>query len=107
MKTLETIPNSNTSNEEKLFIERVAQKIYNSGFVTPAIFFLEMTKPLALLGSHFLIFLGPVINAFIQSDKYYRSAQVFEEPKNIEKLLQAIEKLEFDSKKLKGVPSER
>ena len=55
----------------------------------------------------FLIFLGPVINAFIQSDKYYRSAQVFEEPKNIEKLLQAIEKLEFDSKKLKGVPSER
>ena len=106
MKTLETIPNS-TSNEENLFIERVAQKIYDSGFVTPAIFFLEMTKPLSLLGSHFLIFLGPVINAFIQSDKYYRSAQVFEEPKNIEKLLQTIEKLEFDSKKLKEASSER
>ena len=106
MKTLETIPNS-TSNEENLFIERVAQKIYDSGFVTPAIFFLEMTKPLALLGSHFLIFLGPIINAYIQSDKYYRSAQVFEEPKNIEKLLQAIEKLEFDSKKLKGESNER
>ena len=106
MKTLETIPNSK-SNEENLFIERVAQKIYDSGFVTPAIFFLEMTKPLALLGSHFLIFLGPVINAFIQSDKYYRSAQVFEEPKNIEKLLQAIEKLEFDSKKPKGASSAR
>ena len=106
MKTLETIPNS-TSNEENLFIERVAQKIHDSGFVTPAIFFLEMTKPLALLGSHFLIFLGPIINAYIQSDKYYRSAQVFEEPKNIEKLLQAIEKLEFDSKKLKGESNER
>jgi hypothetical protein len=106
MKTLETISHS-ISKEDELFIERVAEKIFKSGFVTPAIFFLEMTKPLALLGSHFLIFLGPVINAFIQSDKYYRSAQVFEEPKNIEKLLQAIEKLEFDSKKLKGVPSER
>ena len=106
MKTLETLSHS-ISKEDELFIERVAEKIFNSGFVTPAIFFLEMTKPLALLGSHFLIFLGPVINAFIQSDKYYRSAQVFEEPKNIEKLLQAIEKLEFDSKKLKGVPSER
>tara|TARA_B100001094_G_scaffold167121_1_gene161735 strand:+ start:227 stop:547 length:321 start_codon:yes stop_codon:yes gene_type:complete len=106
MKTLETISHS-ISKEDELFIERVAEKIFKSGFVTPAIFFLEMTKPLALLGSHFLIFLGPVINAFIQSDKYYRSAQVFEEPKNIEKLLQVIEKLEFDSKKLKGVPSER
>tara|TARA_B100001250_G_scaffold84939_1_gene70176 strand:- start:769 stop:1089 length:321 start_codon:yes stop_codon:yes gene_type:complete len=106
MKTLETISHS-ISKEDELFIERVAEKIFKSGFVTPAIFFLEMTKPLALLGSHFLIFLGPVINAFIQSDKYYRSAQVFEEPKNIEKLLQAIEKLEFDSKNLEGVPSER
>ena len=106
MKTLETISHS-ISKEDELFIERVAEKIFKSGFVTPAIFFLEMTKPLALLGSHFLIFLGPVINAFIQSDKYYRSAQVFEEPKNIEKLLQAIEKLEFDSKKLKGGSNER
>jgi len=89
------------------FIKNIAKRIYNSGLVTPAVFFLEMTKPLALLGSHFLIFLGPVVNAFIQSDKYYRSAQVFEEPKNIERLLQAIEILELDSNKLNGVSNER
>ena len=106
MKPLETKPES-ISKEDNLFIERVAQKIYKSGFVTPAVFFLEMTKPLALLGSHFLIFLGPVVNAFIQSDKYYRSAQVFEEPKNIERLLQAIEILELNSNKLNGVSNER
>ena len=92
-ETLNTI-----NKQDQIFIERIAKKIFGSGFTTPAVFFLEMTKPLALLGSHFLIFLGPVINSFIQSDNYYRSVQVFEEPANIEKLLKAIEQLEFNSK---------
>ena len=93
--------------EDQLFIERIAKKIFDSGFTTPAIFFLEMTKPLALLGSHFLIFLGPIINSFIQSDNYYRSVQVFEEPHNIEYLLNKIEELEFNSKESNGVTNER
>ena len=56
-------------------------------------FFLEMTKPISLLGSHFIL-LGPVVNAFIQSDDYYRSAQVFEDSKNVELLIQKLETLE-------------
>jgi hypothetical protein len=106
MKTTETKLES-IDQGDQLFINRVADKIHKSGFTTPAIFFLEMTKPLALLGSHFLIFLGPVINSFVQSDNYYRSAQVFEEPDNIERLLLAIENLELNSKKLNGESSER
>ena len=100
--------NSNSiSQQDQLFIERIAKKIFDSGFTTPAVFFLEMTKPLALLGSHFLIFLGPVVNSFIQSDNYYRSVQVFEEPDNIEKLLRIIEQLEFNSKNQKEISNER
>ena len=106
MKFSNTKTNS-LDEQDKLFIERIAKKIYDSGFTTPAIFFLEMTKPLALLGSHFLIFLGPVINSFIQSDNYYRSVQVFEEPANIEYLLKKIENLEFSSKNSNGVINER
>ena len=106
MKFSNTKPNS-LDEQDQLFIERIAKKIYDSGFTTPAIFFLEMTKPLALLGSHFLIFLGPVINSFIQSDNYYRSVQVFEEPANIEYLLKKIEELEFSSKNSNGVINER
>jgi len=44
------------------FIKNIAKRIYNSGLVTPAVLFLEMTKPLSLLGSHFLVFFGPIIN---------------------------------------------
>ncbi len=80
--------------EDKLFLEKIAKKIHQYGLVTPAIFFLEMTKPLSLLGSHFLVFFGPVINSFIQSENYYRTVQVFEEPKNVEVLLTMIEELD-------------
>ncbi len=72
--------------------------------VTPAVFFLEMAKPLALLGSHAMIFCGPILSAFIHADGYYRAAEIFEEPRNVELLIQEIERLDADHKaKHKGV----
>ena len=82
------------TKDDELFLEKIAKKIHQHGMVTPAVFFLEMTKPLSLLGSHFLVFFGPIINAFIQAENYYRTVQVFEEPKNVEILLDLIEKLD-------------
>ena len=88
--------------EDILFIESVAKKIYDSGLVTPAVFFLEMSKPLSLIGSHALIFLGPILNAFIQSENYYRAAQVFEDHNTVDILIEMIEDMEINSKKLNG-----
>ena len=82
------------AEDDKRFLETIAKKIHQHGMVTPAVFFLEMTKPLALLGSHFLVFFGPIINSFIQAENYYRTVQVFEEPKNVEILLKFIEGLD-------------
>ena len=82
------------AEDDKRFLEKIAKKIHQHGMVTPAVFFLEMTKPLALLGSHFLVFFGPIINSFIQAENYYRTVQVFEEPKNVEILLKFIEGLD-------------
>ena len=82
------------AEDDKQFLEKIAKKIHQHGMVTPAVFFLEMTKPLALLGSHFLVFFGPIINSFIQAENYYRTVQVFEEPKNVEILLEIIERLD-------------
>ena len=82
------------AEDDKRFLEKIAKKIHQHGMVTPAVFFLEMTKPLALLGSHFLVFFGPIINSFIQAENYYRTVQVFEEPKNVETLLKLIERLD-------------
>ena len=82
------------TKDDELFLEKIAIKIHQHGMVTPAVFFLEMTKPLALLGSHFLVFFGPIINSFIQAENYYRTVQVFEESKNVEILLEIIERLD-------------
>jgi hypothetical protein len=53
-----------------------------------------MVKPLALLGSHTMIFFGPIVSAFIKADGYYRAAELFEEPGNVEILIQRLEHLE-------------
>ena len=82
------------TKDDELFLEKIAKKIHQHGMVTPTVFFLEMTKPLALLGSHFLVFFGPIINSFIQAEHYYRTVQVLEEPKNAEIFLSIIERLD-------------
>ena len=94
--TLESNVLNNQSERDIIFIRRVATRIYRSGLVTPAVFFLELTKPLALIGSHVMIFFGPIINAFINAEGYYKAAELFEEPANVELLIREIEKLEND-----------
>ena len=94
--TLESNVLNNQSERDIIFIRRVATRIHRAGLVTPAVFFLEITKPLALIGSHVMIFFGPIINAFINAEGYYKAAELFEEPANVELLIREIEKLEND-----------
>ena len=94
--------NNNESEQDIIFIRRVADRIHRSGLITPAVFFLELTKPLALIGSHVMIFFGPIINAFINTEGYYKEAELFEEPANVELLIREIEKLEDDLTHVEG-----
>ena len=84
------------SPSDREFISRIAARIRKSGLVTPAVFFLELFKPLALLGSHAMVFFGPIISAFIRADGYYRAAELFEEPSSVEFLIAQIERLETE-----------
>ena len=100
--TLDSNVLNNQSEQDIIFIRRVATRIHRSGMVTPAVFFLELTKPLALIGSHVMIFFGPIINAFINAEGYYKAAELFEEPANVELLIREIEKLENDLTHVEG-----
>ena len=95
------------SELDKQFVTRLAKRIQKSGFVTPAIFFLEMTKPLALLGSHAMVFFGPIVNSFIKADGFYRAAELFEEPDTVEFLLNEIERLDKEDSVTEGESIER
>ena len=91
--------NGPISDQDIDFINRLAKKIHLSGFTTPSVFFLEMLRPLSSLGSHALVFMGPIITGFIQSDGYYRAAELLNNKATITILLDEIERLDLlDSK---------
>jgi len=87
--------NEDLSKNDIDFINRLAKKIHSSGFVTPCVLFLEMVRPLSSLGSHAMVFLGPIINGLVQSDGYYRAAELLNNKEIIAILLDEIERLEM------------
>ena len=76
--------NEDLSKNDIDFINRLAKKIHSSGFVTPCVLFLEMVRPISSLGSHAMVFLGPIINGLVQSDGYYRAAELLNNNKSLE-----------------------
>ena len=87
------------SQTDRKLISDLAEKIVKHGMAVPAIFSLEMVKYMSFIGSQLMVFFGPVITVFIQSESYYRLTHLLEERQNIEFLILEIERLEFDNKK--------
>ena len=86
------------SNDKQL-ISKLAKRIVTHGMAVPAILFLEMVKYMSFIGSQLMVFFGPVITVFIQSESYYKITHLLEERQNVEFLILEIERLEFDNKK--------
>ena len=89
----------NISHSDRQLISNLAQKIVRHGMAMPAIFFLDMVKYMSFIGSQLMVFFGPVITVFIQSESFYKLTHLLEERQNIEFLILEIERLEFDNKK--------
>ena len=85
----------NLTKDDIQFIRRLERKIYDSGFVTPSVFFLEMIRPLSSLGGHAMVFMGPIINGFIQSDGYYNAAALIYNAESFTILFDVIDRLEL------------
>ena len=82
------------NQSDRHLISNLAQKIVRHGMAVPAIFFLEMVKYMSFIGSQLMVFFGPVITAFIQSESYYKITDLLEERQNVEFLMLEIEKIE-------------
>jgi hypothetical protein len=80
-------------------LSRFAGRIRDYGLTTPSIFFLESIKYMSFIGSQTLVFFGPIITAFINSDPYYRMSELLEDRNNIEFLITELERLEVEEKK--------
>ena len=84
--------NDSLKLEDKAFLTKLAEEVKARRMITPAIFFLEMMKPLSFISSQTMIFFGPIFSAFIKPDSYYRAAEIFENRDNVEFLLREIER---------------
>ena len=85
-----------TPEIEEEMIEWAARQLYKYGMETAAILFIESYKPISRMGSSmgqlfftpFLPFFGD--EAIIKGDKFFR---VFQEDKNVEKLIRRLEEI--------------
>jgi hypothetical protein len=62
----------------------------------PALFFLESTKYVSFIGSQMMVFFGPVMTSFINSEKYYNFSELLEDRDNVEYLLNEIERIDLE-----------
>ena len=87
------------TQSDKQLISNLAEKIVRHGMSVPAIFFLEMVKYMSFIGSQLMVFFGPVITAFVQSESYYKLTHLLEERQNVEFLMIELERMESYNKK--------
>lgn len=75
-------------------IESICQKVAQYGMITPAIFFLEMNKPLSYIGSQAMHFFSPIVSVLFTSFEEY--AYFFEDRKNVERLIVRLEEVSLE-----------
>lgn len=72
-------------------IEAIAKRVEQFGMIVPAIFFLEMNKPLSYIAGQGMHFLAPIAGVFFNTFEDY--AYFFDDRKNVELLIQKLESL--------------
>ena len=85
-----------TPEEQEEIIQKIAQTIHKYGMDVAAILMIESVRPLSFIGAQMgRLFLSPVLPAIsedvgISGEKLF---QIMEKHENVDKLIQAIEKL--------------
>ena len=74
-------------------IEWLAKQVVKRGLSTPAVIFMEMSRPISFIGSQAVQFFSPFINVALNSQLSSEIALVMEDRKNIDRLLDRIEEL--------------
>ena len=82
--------------DEQNILSKFASRIVDKRMTVPALFFLESTKYVSFIGSQMMVFFGPVMTSFINSEKYYNFSELLEDRNNIDYLLNEIERIDLE-----------
>ncbi len=84
--------NQEVSEERKLDImNKITDRIVRHGLVTPAIFFFQMGKPLAFIGSQSVFMASPFLGAIFDEQLIEDFGHVMSDRENVEVLLTMLE----------------
>lgn len=72
-------------------VERLAGEAVRRRLALPALLVLETGKPLAFAGSQALVFLEPLVRAFLNPSDYDLFVKLLEDRRQVERLIQALE----------------
>ena len=80
------------SDDDRAFLDKVADGLVRRRLTTVALFFLESMKPLGFLGSQAMIFFRPLVSVVFSSpDSWDRLTRILERRGSIELLLRRLE----------------
>jgi hypothetical protein len=93
---------SDINQERKAeIIHKLAQKVVDLKLTTIAIVMLESSKPLSFVGSQLMVFFQPIFTSVFPFIQYDEFAALLEDRKNVEVLIQEIERFD-EEKRQKG-----
>jgi hypothetical protein len=75
-------------------LDRIAAEVVRRGMVTPAVFFLELNRPLSFLAGQTAHVLFPFLAPLLGIGFAREIAELLEDPSNVDRLLDRIERLE-------------
>jgi hypothetical protein len=73
------------------FADQLASRIVNSGLEAPAIFFLELHKPLATFGGLVAAFVEPLAMPFFGAERVREFRELIEDRDRLEQFIRCIE----------------
>ena len=77
-----------------VLIEKIARRVVQWRLTVPAIVILESAKPLSFVASQVMVFFEPIVQSLLSFKDYRDFYEMLEDRRNIELLIQAIERAE-------------
>lgn len=77
--------------DDAAFLDRLAETLVRRGLTAPALLFLETMRPLNFVGSQFVLFAAPLLDALWIPEERRRLADLLERRATVEELMRRIE----------------
>ena len=84
-------PAEGLSAGDAAFLDRVAEAVAGRGMTAPALLFLETLRPLNFVGSQFVLFAAPLLDALWIPEERRRLAALLERRCVVEELMRRLE----------------